>query len=287
MKKQFLKALIEKKGEGVYSFIASTSVIDRQGESIDQAGWELENYKKNPVILWAHDYSKPPLGKSEVSVDGQNLLTEITFASEEANPFAQQMRKLVDEGILNTLSVGFIPKERQGHIITRAELLEISLVPVPANPEALALVRSMKGFEELADILAKNMEDFPADDDELDEEELGASDDSIIADEVLPVTPPLDVEETPADAEEKIGRVLSEKNKTKIVNAIGTLKDAQAVLEEMLNMSEPQKDADGIPEGKSNFVVIERSALEGLRDWVRHGDKANERALSALKETLA
>jgi hypothetical protein len=52
---------------------------------------------------------------------------------------AQEIRQLYDAGIIKATSVGFIEKEREGNLITKAELLEFSFVSVPANPYALAL----------------------------------------------------------------------------------------------------------------------------------------------------
>ena len=46
---------------------------------------------------------------------------------------------LYDEGMLKTVSVGFIGKERQGEKITKKELLELSFVAVPSNPSAVSL----------------------------------------------------------------------------------------------------------------------------------------------------
>lgn len=148
MNKQYLKGFVKiNESQDGFSVIASTSVVDRQGESIDQNGWDLTNYKTNPVILWAHDYSALPIGKAEQIgiVDGQLQMSGI-FATAEANPIAEQVRKLYQEGILNTVSVGFIPKERNGNTITKAELLEVSFVPVPANPQALSLAMT-KGLD--------------------------------------------------------------------------------------------------------------------------------------------
>jgi hypothetical protein len=68
------------------------------------------------------------------------------FAPADANPFAQQVRKLYDLKILRTTSVGFIVKETEGNRITKSELLEFSFVPVPANPYAL----SMRQVSEMA-----------------------------------------------------------------------------------------------------------------------------------------
>lgn len=156
MEKIFIKALIERKANGGYSVLASTSTIDRQGDSIDQSGWDLKNFQVNPVMLWAHDYSAPPVAKAtNVTVTKAGLVLDYEFAPAEANPFAQQVKALVDGGFLNAVSVGFMPLERNGNSITKMELLEVSFVPVPANPQALQLMLS-KGIA--ADVISKYFE---------------------------------------------------------------------------------------------------------------------------------
>lgn len=125
---------------GTFEVVISTSDVDRQGESIDQAGIDLTNYKNNPVVLWGHDYYSLPIGICEsVELVNGRLVAKGRFAPEAANPFAQQVRKLYDAGIIRATSVGFIVHEMEGHIITKSELLEFSFVPVPANPYALSL----------------------------------------------------------------------------------------------------------------------------------------------------
>lgn len=158
MKKTYLKASVEKgTEEGTYIITASTSSIDRQGDSIDQAGWELDNFKKNPVLLWAHDYSALPIGKVIGLEQGENFLkAKFQFAPADANPIAGQIEKLYEGGYVNASSVGFIPKERNGNIITRAELLELSLVPVPANQEALRTAVASKSLD--ISLIAKDLE---------------------------------------------------------------------------------------------------------------------------------
>ena len=125
---------------GTFSFVVSTGDVDRHGESIDQKGWDLEFYRLNPVVLWAHDYNALPIGKTDtIEVKDGKLVATGHFASAEANPFAQQVRKLYEEGIINTASVGLIAKEAKSNVITKAELLEWSFVPVPANANAVRL----------------------------------------------------------------------------------------------------------------------------------------------------
>lgn len=151
MQKQFIIGLVSKASEGKYKVLASTNAVDRQGDSIDQSGWDLTNFKLNPVMPWAHDYSALPVGKAtSVQVTKLGLEAEFEFAPAEGNPMAQQVKVLYDQGYLNAVSVGFIPKTRQGNIIKSAELLEISFVPVPANQEALRLsCKSIDGNNDL------------------------------------------------------------------------------------------------------------------------------------------
>ena len=133
----------DNKNSGSFKVIVSTSDVDRQGESVNQAGWDLTFYKANPIVLWAHDYSALPIGIClSIDVSDGKLIAEGKFAPADANPFAQQVRKLYDLGMINTTSVGFIPKEYDGTkqgVISKSELLEFSFVPVPANPYALRL----------------------------------------------------------------------------------------------------------------------------------------------------
>jgi len=138
---------VKKIGERQYEFTASTSDIDRDGESILATGWDLKNFKKNPVLMFAHDYRTLPIGKVPrvwTSKDG-TLKNTVQFPPEGTYEFADIVERLVDTGYLKTESVGFIPKEwdegdgekSPRRTYTKQELLEISIVPVPSNPNAL------------------------------------------------------------------------------------------------------------------------------------------------------
>ncbi len=125
---------------GRFKIVISTQDEDRQGEIIDQNGWDFTKYLLNPIVLWAHDYKQLPLGITEkLYKEDMNLIAEGKFAPGDCNPFAQQVRKLYDLGMIRTASVGLIGKEVKGNVITKSELLEWSFVPVPANPFALKL----------------------------------------------------------------------------------------------------------------------------------------------------
>jgi HK97 family phage prohead protease len=125
-------------------FIMSTDGVDRGGDVINQDGWKLANYKKNPVILWGHDQRIPPVGRA-VHVGKKNgvLTTRIEFATAEQHPFAETVFQLVKGFFVNAGSVGFIPltynwnDKRGGFDFEEQELIEYSIVGVPMNAEAL------------------------------------------------------------------------------------------------------------------------------------------------------
>lgn len=139
-----LKGLFERKDNEIIG-IASTGSVDRDGESINQEGWDLKNFLKNPVILAGHDWWSFPIGKAtEIAVKDGQLMFSMVFASTEKG---QEAYQLVKEGVLNAFSVGFMPKEwnpNDPDRIEKAELFEISLVSVPANPEAVVMAKGMK-----------------------------------------------------------------------------------------------------------------------------------------------
>lgn len=147
---------------GSFSVVASTSDRDRQNEIVDQAGWDLSYYKLNPVVLWAHDYGSLPIGVcTSIGVENGKLVASGKFAPADANPFAQQVRRLYDLGIVKTVSVGFLPHEFDSNdrdIVTKAELLEFSFCPVPANPFALSQMQIKRSGIDLGMVRSKGIE---------------------------------------------------------------------------------------------------------------------------------
>ena len=131
-------------------FVASTEAIDRYGDSVQQDGWNLDNFQKNPVFLWGHDSTQPPIGKViSIAVKNNQLVATVQFATKDVYPFADTIFQLYRGGFLHAVSVGFLVSEYEiivsdddpsspiGAVFTAMELLEISAVPIPANPEAL------------------------------------------------------------------------------------------------------------------------------------------------------
>lgn len=157
-------------------FVLSTASEDRGGDTIAQDGWRLENYKKNPVILWGHDQRIPPIGRGHnVRVSKGILKADIEFATAEQHPFAETVYQLVRGGFVNAGSVGFIPlkwnwnEETRGIDFFEQELIEYSVVGVPMNPEALsqakafgldgdAIERAFGAFNQIAELATKAAE---------------------------------------------------------------------------------------------------------------------------------
>ncbi len=132
--KSYLNAEITRKNKD-YIAVISDNTRDRVGDIVNIEFLDYENYLKNPVVLFNHNSDKV-IGKTTALVKENNkLIATFVFAS---TPFAQEIKTLVDEGILNAMSIGFIPRQI-GDGILGGELLEVSIVAIPANPEALIL----------------------------------------------------------------------------------------------------------------------------------------------------
>lgn len=129
------------------TFKISDAQTDRMGEIVDQKSWDFKNYMLNPILLWGHDPSQPEnvLGSTlELSYDEKEDATFATVKFDrDINSKADLIFNQVARGTLRTVSVGMIvhseDSEKDTTILKDCELLEISVVPIPANPRAVAL----------------------------------------------------------------------------------------------------------------------------------------------------
>jgi len=146
---------VNKKERSVISYI-STTAKDRDNEQLLPEGVVTDNYTKNPIVLWGHDYKSVPIGKNLwIKKDEKGLIAKTVFAKSEK---ADDLFKAYTEDIEGTgpllaaWSVGFIPlefedvekkdtddKDLPDRIYKKWELLEYSAVPIPSCPEALTL----------------------------------------------------------------------------------------------------------------------------------------------------
>jgi HK97 family phage prohead protease len=133
-------------------FTISTNGVDRMGDVIDQGGWRLENYRRNSVVLWAHDASMLPVAKaSNVRIEDGKLKARATFATRDISGMANAVYEMLKQGFLNATSVGFAPikyafsdanDRKFGIDFLQQELLEFSICNVPANADCLIEARA-------------------------------------------------------------------------------------------------------------------------------------------------
>jgi len=132
----------------VISYRFSDATVGRDMHTIAADAWDVANFERNPVFLWAHQDDELPVGRVEGlhTANGQ-LLGQVRYADHE---FAETVYRLVKGLYLNATSTGWLPlqwkaandRARPGGLdFTKVELLEISQVPVPALPTALVTAR--------------------------------------------------------------------------------------------------------------------------------------------------
>lgn len=145
-----------------FRFVASTSASDRYNDVIDQEGWDLKGFNANPIVLFNHNSLDLPIGRGKVEVKNNQLMIEVEF--DQSDEFAKKIEQKVKDGFINAVSVGFNPIEatprssldknhkyysKFGTLFSKAELLEVSIVTIPANSEATmakSIQKGLKGF---------------------------------------------------------------------------------------------------------------------------------------------
>lgn len=155
--------------DGHTSFVASTDTIDRMGDIIEQSTWNTRRFKQNPVILSDHSGRDVvgravKVGRTKNEAGKTELRVEVEWDDDERNPRGVLIAHQHRSGFRKAVSVGFIPGQsinrteldptderwvnpkdvpswRAGYVYRHPELLEISSVGVPANPDALEVPR--------------------------------------------------------------------------------------------------------------------------------------------------
>lgn len=142
------------------TFIASSSARDRHHSILNQKNWQLDNFNNNPIIGYQHNVYGDPckeddpdnvIGKGRAYVEGDLLLVDVTFETKDINQKADKIFRKILAGTLRAVSVGFLPvgqghwgegEEAQGksnetYYFAGQQLLELSVVNIPSNPEAI------------------------------------------------------------------------------------------------------------------------------------------------------
>lgn len=148
------KTVAERSG---MDFVLSDETLDRYGDIIVAKGWDLRDFKKNPIALFAHRGDFPIGNWTNVRVEGTKLIGTLVLAAKGTSERINELISLVEQGVLRAVSVGFRPIENEpidpkqpygGQRYTKQQLLETSLVAVPANPAALAVAKSLHVSDE-------------------------------------------------------------------------------------------------------------------------------------------
>jgi len=250
-----LKAIsVKDLGEGEIEAIVATENVDRVNEILVMSGLDTKNYMKNPVVQWGHDYSQPPIAKTiSLKKVGDQLVARMKFAI-EVYDFARLVYNLIQGGYINAFSIGFIPKEmedgKNGQLIwTKSEMLEYSVVPIPANSQALL---TAKKFGIDVDYYNK----VATGEIKIEKKEIEATETGELE-----------------DIEVKQGKVLSKKNRN-------ILEAARAALDEVLS-ADGKEDAD---EGKDETKGAEDEEIQSNIDLIKKSASALEANASAATE---
>ena len=130
---------------------ANTITKDRAGDVVTAQAWAkgVENYRRNPVLLYQHKHDAPIGRVDKITVDKKGIFVEAAVS--EAAERNQGIQTLIRDGALKSFSVGFRVKDGKYNreddtmMITDVELMEISVVSVPCNQDSLFSIR--KSFE--------------------------------------------------------------------------------------------------------------------------------------------
>ncbi len=129
--------------DGPIRFVAGTEGLKIDGRDYRMDGMDLGRYDANPVVMWCHDLTRPPIGRGVPAIDGGRLLLDVEF--DLADSFAADIDGKYRRGFLNAVSMTALPTDGAGGlgprrgVIEHSELIEVSAVPVPLDADALKI----------------------------------------------------------------------------------------------------------------------------------------------------
>ena len=119
-------------------FVASSVERQSDGYALRVEDWDLRRWRLHPIILYSHELDRLPIGKGRAFFDNRLLMVDVSYDLDD--PFAVQVRSKALKGLVGA-SVSWNDRRDGGR--TLHELIEISNVPVPLDPAALAVARSL------------------------------------------------------------------------------------------------------------------------------------------------
>jgi HK97 family phage major capsid protein/HK97 family phage prohead protease len=151
--------------DGGIEYVLSDDTVDRYGDVIEAQGWQLAAFRRNPIALFGHDQAAPIGTWDKIRIEGGKLVARLNLAARGTSQRIDEIISLIEQGILRAVSVGFKPlaseprENGRGVQYTRQELLECSVVSVPANPSAVQLAKSLNiSAETMAEVFGEPAE---------------------------------------------------------------------------------------------------------------------------------
>lgn len=146
VEKRIYSTVVEATGDEP-TITISTAGVDRDSDIVEPSGAELDSYRRNPVVLYGHDHRSIPIGAT-TKIESTARGLRASWRWLEGDEFAGRVKNAWTQGVLRAASIGFKPiayepRSGGGVTFTKWELLEWSVVAVPANPEA---TRALKAF---------------------------------------------------------------------------------------------------------------------------------------------
>ena len=265
--------------QGIYEAMVSTESVDRDGDILLADGAQLENYQKNPVVLFGHNYFQPEAVIAKATeiqkIPGKGIRLVFQFLKRGISPTADLVHDLWKEQYLNAMSVGFIPKETErrtdenGEELARGlffkiwEFLEGSIVIIPSNQDALRMALGTKGYQ--SDEIDRFLDAVKQPDMEMMQEHVKG----VIKDakSVLEHCGEMMEMMKSFAPRAKRGRVLSATNEKRIREAVTSLQEVLASLGE----EEPEQDSVEPPEVKTVIPYRDQGTADEGESWSAPG----------------
>lgn len=160
------KSVASPAGSDPLIYVMSDETVDRMGDVIEAKGWQLANFAKNPIALFGHDSSFVVGHWTDVRVQGRKLIGKLNLLPAGISERLDEIRAAVEAGVLRAVSVGFSsppgsvePNKSGGMLFKAAELMECSLVSIPANPNALQIAKSLNLSEDVRSLIFRDPSD--------------------------------------------------------------------------------------------------------------------------------
>jgi len=126
----------------------TTEALNSYGTWLLTSGGNLESFKANPVLLYMHERGRVIGSIANLSIQDNAVVGELVF--DEVGELSKEVAAKWDKGSLNAVSAGirvvewsedpaYLKQGQTSPTIVKWTLREVSVVDIPANPEAIRL----------------------------------------------------------------------------------------------------------------------------------------------------